>query len=371
MTRVSPKLRLGVIGAGSWAVASHLPNLAERRDEVEFVAVARQGRELLERIKADWGFSVASENYQDVIDAGIDICVVSSPTAHHYEHARAALEAGAHVLIEKPMTIDPEHAWELVELANANGLHLICAFGWHYRPLFMRAKAAVDECPIGTIEELSIRMQSFTRELLSNRGAYPKASPDSIPEHRTWTDPGVSGGGYAQAQLSHALAAALWLTSLRGQEVFAYTTAPLDAPVELHDAIVVRYEGGAIGTITGASSHSTIGVPENELDIRAVASEGQLALDVATGTFWIGREDDRVEIDLGPEGGLYDCVGPPNALVDLALEKTDVNPTPGELGARTVEVLAAVYQSATANSPARVKHPATDRTRPSHIGTPR
>ena len=45
------KLRLGVIGAGSWAVASHLPNFAKRRDEVEFVGVCRKGPELLEKIK--------------------------------------------------------------------------------------------------------------------------------------------------------------------------------------------------------------------------------------------------------------------------------------------------------------------------------
>jgi predicted dehydrogenase len=355
---VSAKLRLGVIGAGSWAVASHLPNLAQRRDEVEFVAVARQGKELLEKIRNDWGFALASEDYRDVVGAGIDICVVSSPTVHHYEHARAALAAGAHVLIEKPMTIEPEEAWELVRLADANGLHLVCAFGWHFRPLFRRAKRAVEECPIGGIEEMSVRMHSFTRELLSNSGAYPKASADALPEQRTWTDASVSGGGYAQAQLSHALAAALWLTGLRGQEVFAFTAAPLNAPVELHDAIVVRYEGGPIGTVTGASSHSTIGVPENELDIRAIGAEGQLSLDVASGTFSVARDDTRVDIDLGPEGGFYNCDGPPHALVDLALGRPNPNLAPGELGARTVEILHAVYASAATNAPAAVTHSA-------------
>ena len=44
------KLRLGVIGAGSWAVMSHLPNFAKRSDEVQFVAVARKGPEMLAKI---------------------------------------------------------------------------------------------------------------------------------------------------------------------------------------------------------------------------------------------------------------------------------------------------------------------------------
>jgi predicted dehydrogenase len=332
-----------------------LPNFATRRDVVEFVGVARHDSDLLAKIKSDWGFAVASEDYRDILDAGIDICLVSSPTVNHFEHARAALESGAHVLIEKPVTIDPGDAWELVRLAGERGLHLLCAFGWHYRPLFVRARAAVNECPIGRVEELSIRMQSYTRELLSNRGAYPRAAPDAVPEQRTWTDPQVSGGGYGQAQLSHALAAALWLTGLRGEEVFAYVAAVLEAPVELHDAIVVRYEGGAIGTVTGASSHLDIGVPENELDIRAVGSEGQFALDIARGTFWVGRHGEQVEVDLGPAGGVYDCDGPPNALVDLALGADGaVNRAPGELGARTVEILDAVYASVESRTPTAV-----------------
>ncbi|EQD71395.1 oxidoreductase domain protein, partial [mine drainage metagenome] len=70
------KLRLGVIGAGSWAVASHLPEFAKRRDEIEFVAVSRKGAELLNKIKDDWSFQYASEDYRDVLDAGVEICLV-------------------------------------------------------------------------------------------------------------------------------------------------------------------------------------------------------------------------------------------------------------------------------------------------------
>jgi len=141
---VEKKLRLGVIGAGSWAVASHLPNFA-KRDEVEFVAVARKGRDLLEKIKNDFGFEVASEDYRDVLDAGIDICLVSSPTVNHHEHAKAALEAGAHVLVEKPVTIDPAEAWDLVETAERAGLHLVCSFGWNFLPMIQGAKRLMEE----------------------------------------------------------------------------------------------------------------------------------------------------------------------------------------------------------------------------------
>src|SRR5438552_5350900 len=176
------KLRLGVIGAGSWAVASHLPNFARRRDEVEFVGVARKGAELLVKIRDDWGFQLASEDYHDVVDAGIDICLVSSPTAFHHEHAKAALEAGAHVLVEKPVAIEPGEAWDLVEAAERHGLHLVCSFGWNFLPMLRDAKRLIEEKGIGEVEHLVLHMSSVTRELLSNTGAYPAAAPETVPE---------------------------------------------------------------------------------------------------------------------------------------------------------------------------------------------
>jgi predicted dehydrogenase len=350
------RLRVGVIGAGSWVVASHLPTLETRRDELEFVGVCREGSELLEQIRDRFGFEVASESYQDIVDLGLDICIVASPTAYHHEHARAALMSGAHVLVEKPVTIDPEDAWDLVAVAEAQKRHLVCSFGWQYRPLLVQATRLMREIGVGPIEHVSIRMASFTRELLANRGAYPKAAPEAVPEQATWTDPTLSGGGYAQAQLSHALAAALSLTDQRGAAVSAFMTAPLGAPVELHAAIILRFEDGAIGTLSGASSHSdAVGAPENELDINVVGRDGQFQLSIERGVASLLRTDGEHRIDLGPEGGSYDCIGPPLALVDLAAGRDVANESPGSLGARTVEILAAAYESARTGSTVMIR----------------
>ena len=340
------KLRLGVIGAGSWAVSSHLPNFAERRDEVEFVAVARKGAELLTRIKDEFGFELASENYRDVLDAEIDICLVSSPSGLHYEHAKAAMEAGAHVLVEKPFTIRPEDAWDLVEVAKSVDRHLVVSFGWNYRPMVREMKRVMEERGIGEVEQMTIQMASVTRELLSNSGVYPDAAPETVPEERTWTDPRLSGGGYAQAQLSHALGLALWLTGLRGESAFALMSAPSEAPVELHDAAVVRYQSGAIGTLAGGSAHAGAGGNKHQLEVRAIGTEGQVQVDVEREIGWLWRGDGEVRLDLEEGDGAYDCDGPPNALIDLAQGREIENASPGELAARTVEIIDALYRSA-------------------------
>ena len=328
-------------------MASHLPNLKRRSDVVEFVAVNRLGPELLAGIRERYGFAIVSEDYRDVVGAGIDICVVSSPTRFHYEHARAALEAGAHVLIEKPVTIKPEHAWDLAETAGRLERHMVVAFGYNYKPMMRQAKRLMEEDGgIGEIENLVIRMASVTRELLSNRGAYPDAAPDAIPEPSTWTDPALSGGGYGQAQLSHALGLGLWLTGLRGKELFAFTSAPLDAPVELHDAAALRYDNGAIGTLSGGASHRGADDNKDQLEVRAIGSDGQLVVDVERELVrrYRGRDDVRIEPERG--SARYECAGPIDALVDLALGRAVENCSPIELGARTVEILDALYRSA-------------------------
>ena len=349
------KLRLGVIGAGSWTIASHLPQLSTRRDDVEFVAVARKGPELLKKIQSDWGFDVASEDYHDVLDAGVDICLVASPSGLHHEQAKAALESGAHVLVEKPMTIRPEDAWDLVDTADALGRHLVVSFGWNYRPMMNAAKELMDEHGVGRIEHLMLHMASQTRELLLGTGAYPDAAPDSIPETRTWTDPLLSGGGYAQAQLSHALAMALWLTDLRAAEVFAFMAGAPETAVELHDATVIRFEGGAIGTMDGGSDHLNAGANKHQLELRVIGSEGQFQIDFEREALWLFRAPNtNYRPALEANAGLYDCVGPPHALVDLALGKDVVNCSPGWLGARTVEILDACYRSAASGAVATI-----------------
>ena len=351
------KLRLGVIGAGSWAVASHLPNFAERRDDVEFVGVSRKGEEALGRIKDQFGFQLASEDYRDVLEAGVDICLISSPTAFHHEHAKAAMEAGAHVLVEKPFTIDPAESWDLVSAAARLEKHIVISFGWNYRPMMREMRQLMVERGIGEIEQMTIQMSSTTRELLSNTGSYPQAAEDTVPEQATWTDPKISGGGYAQAQLSHALGAALWLTDQRASEAFALMSAPMDAPVEMHDAITIRYENGAIGTLSGGSSHVGLDDNKHQLEIRAIGSHGQMLIDLGrdAATLWRDGGDTDLQLDLEPDAGVYNCEGPPNTLVDLALGRDVVNCSPGELGARTVELLDAAYRSAASGGLVRVE----------------
>lgn len=119
------QLKAAVIGAGWFAAHSHIPTLA-KRPEVVLDGVCRLGAEDLARVKSHFGFAYASEDWREVLALRPDLVLICSPHQFHYEQAKAALLSGAHVMCEKPMTLDPVQAWKLAALAEARGLHRWC-----------------------------------------------------------------------------------------------------------------------------------------------------------------------------------------------------------------------------------------------------
>jgi predicted dehydrogenase len=348
------KVRLGVIGAGVWATTSHLPALAQRPDDVEFVSVCRPGAAEVAAVAKEFGFAHATEDYADVLDAGIDACIVSSPPNLHYEHASAALDAGCHVLLEKPVTIAAADAWDLVERARAAERHLVVSFGWNYLPTFLTARRLLDTHGIGQVTGISVHMDSGIRELLVGSSLSSTGDPKDKADTATWTTKSISGGGYAQAALPHALGVALGLAGARAQTVYGLTGGGGDAGIELYDAFAVKFSGGAIGTVSGMAHHAGAAL-RHELEIRIFGTEGQLHLDLFRDLVRLWNQSGADEQpSLPPGAGVYNCVGPPNALVDLVQGRDVVNHSPGELGAATVELIEAAYASASSGLPAHV-----------------
>src|SRR2546421_7004122 len=99
----SDAVRIGVIGAGWWAVANHIPALLAN-PAVELVGICGLESDQLRRVQAQFNIPFATNSYTELLaHADLHGVVVSSPHTLHYEHARAALERGCHVLVEKPL----------------------------------------------------------------------------------------------------------------------------------------------------------------------------------------------------------------------------------------------------------------------------
>ena len=100
------RLRVGVLGAGAWASFAHLPGFT-RDPRCEVVAIADPQRDLAEAAAERFGIPAVFTDHQSLIGRDdIDVIDVCTPSATHFELAWAALEAGKHVLCEKPVAYD-------------------------------------------------------------------------------------------------------------------------------------------------------------------------------------------------------------------------------------------------------------------------
>jgi predicted dehydrogenase len=341
------RLRLGVIGAGTWAVAAHIPGLL-RRPEVEPWIVSRRDETLLEEIRARFGFARATTDWRAVIDARPDIIALTGPVHLRSEQALAAIDAGIHILAEKPFTIAPADARAIEQRARDRGVHVVLCYAWNEMGISEQAHRLIHASDgIGRVEHVSVEMSTIVRDLLLNGRTYVgDESGAPLPRTETWSDPSISGGGYGQGQLTHALGLVLRLVpSLRASQVAAFTSSPGSA-VELHDVIAVRFEDGTIASIGGASlPFGTFG-NVHQLRIRVTGERGQVVLDMTAPRVVRSNGGDDVEVALSDDDVLWSFDRVTDRLVDLVIGRTTANPSPASLGARVVEILDGMYRSA-------------------------
>ena len=108
-------VRVGVVGAGLVAQAEHIPYLSAMRDRYALTALAEPSAAVRETLGARYGIPGLHADYRALLAAGdVDAIVVCSPAGTHAEVVLAALEAGVHVFVEKPMCITLEDADRII-----------------------------------------------------------------------------------------------------------------------------------------------------------------------------------------------------------------------------------------------------------------
>ena len=193
----------------------------------------------------------------------------------------------------------------------------------------------------------------------------------------------MSGGGYGQGQLTHGLGLLFRLLPERATEVAAFT-GPAGGAVELHDAIALRFGDGAIGTVSGAAMPWGSFGNSHQVQLRVTGERGQLLLDLDPPLVRRSRgEQDDITVELTEDDVTWSFARVVDRFVDLAQGRTTEIRSPGELGARVVEVLEAMYRSAasgrwepiagdlsrlvTTRAPARIVATGSSRWRPSTV----
>lgn len=339
------RVRLGAIGAGWWATSNHFPLFAAR-DDVELVGVCGLGPDL-PGIRDRFGFGFATESADELLDADLDAVVITTPHDLHHPLAAQALERGLHVLCEKPMTLRADEAWDLAARADRAGTVFLVPYGWNYKPFTVAAKRLLDAGRIGEIQYALCHMASPTRGLFGSDPSHmlERWNSATAPNPTTWSSP-EHGGGYAHGQITHSSALLFWLTGLRAAAV-AGRVIGAGAPVDLFDAGVIRFDGGALGSLSGAATLAD--GDKYQVDIRLFGTEGVLMIDVERERVSLSRYDgEREEVVIEPGEGEYECLVPPTRFIELITGASTENNSTVDVAARSVELIDALLRSSAA-----------------------
>jgi predicted dehydrogenase len=142
-------VQVGVLGAGAWAQFAHLPGFA-RDPRCKVVAIADPVPERAQALAQQFGIPHVYAAHEELIARhDLDLVDVCTPSATHFALSWAALEAGRHVLCEKPVAYDYQDTRRAAAFAASRGLKTKLGFTFRYSPAMRYMKALIDDGFIG------------------------------------------------------------------------------------------------------------------------------------------------------------------------------------------------------------------------------
>jgi predicted dehydrogenase len=300
------RIRVGVIGTGFIGPA-HIEAL-RRLGNVDFVALAEGSPELAKSKAEALRVEKCYGDYKQLLkDKQIQSVHICSPNYLHYEMARAALQAGKHVICEKPLAVSAAQAQELVKLADKTGLVNAVNFNIRYYPLMRHVRTMVQKKDVG--------------EIFAVQGSYLQDWLFHPTDYNWRLEPEQSGRSRAIADIgSHWMDLIEHVTGLRIQEVCAdFATfhkvrkKPLkpvetyagkvlkpedyqDVPINTEDyaTVLFGFDNGGRGVMTvnqAAAGRKNRLYFEIDGSKQAVAWESEMPNQI-----WIGKRDGNNEI---------------------------------------------------------------------------
>ncbi len=246
------RIRWGILGTGHIADV-FASDLALLTDEAELAAVASRDDQRAARFAAAHGFARSYGSYSELAaDPEVDVCYVASPHPDHYPTARCCLEAGKAVLVEKPLTTNPDDTAELISIARDRGLFLMEALWTRTNPLLRQIAELARTQVIGPIRHLQLNFGFCFTGSSDHRLLNPELGGGAI------LDLGVYPAHIAQLLLGEPASIA-GAGHLAATGVDAHATAILDYP-----AISARSAATAVLTATLEADLKTSGTVYGE-----------------------------------------------------------------------------------------------------------
>ena len=240
-------IRVGIIGCGYWG-----PNLVRTFSELEDVSVARISDIRSERLNYIAKRFPNIERTRDamalVLDPAIDAVAIATPPQTHYELTIAALQAGKHVMVEKPLATSTHQGGQVVATAERLGRTLLVGHVFLYAPAVARIRAMFEEQKLGALYYISA-----VRTNVGPPGAQVDALWDLAP---------------------HDLSIVLHLMKKSPKEVFAQGGTFTDSKLIETVFLVLRFGDGRLAHI-----HVSWLTPNKARLMRIVCSQGEVVYD--------------------------------------------------------------------------------------------
>lgn len=188
------KLKMGIIGVGGIAQGRHIPTYLKLSEQVEITAISDVNLERAKEVAAKFNINQIYTDYNELF-SDVDAVTICTPNKFHAEITVAALEAGVHVLCEKPMAMSVEECQEMVDAAKASGKMLSIAYHYRFMKNSQAAKNMMLADEIG--KPLVTRVQALRRR--------------KVPGWGVFTNKELQGGGSLIDYGCHLLDLSLWL----------------------------------------------------------------------------------------------------------------------------------------------------------------
>lgn len=271
------RLRLGMVGGGQGALIGAVHRLAARMDD-RYELVAGCFSSTSERSRASAAeLGVAPDRAYATFESmaaqernrpdGIDVVAIVTPNHLHLPVARAFLEAGIHVLCDKPLTTNVADALELVALVERSGRVFVLTHNYPSYPMVREARAMVADGKLGRLRVVQVEYpQDWLATPLEQTGQ----------KQADWrTDPARSGPGGTVADIgTHAINLACFITGLELDALAADVNVFVDGRrVDDNIHVLLRFTGGVTGMLWAsqiASGHA------NSLRIRVYGDQAGL-----------------------------------------------------------------------------------------------
>ena len=274
------RLRLGMVGGGQRGYIGAVHRLAARLDDCyEFVAGALSsdpqgaqdsGRELLldpSRVYTDYRDMARREAQRE---DGIDAVAIVTPNHLHAPVAHAFLEAGIHVICDKPLALSLDEALEMQALADRHGKLLAVTYTYSGYPMVRHARDLVAAGELGDVRFIAVEyVQDWLTEPVEQRG-------NRQAEWRT--DPARTGAGGCLGDIgTHAYHLASFVTGMLPSEISADVVAMVPGRrVDDHVQATLFYPSGARGSLIASQIAAGEG---NALRLRVYGTRASLAFD--------------------------------------------------------------------------------------------